>query len=352
VIRPAPTDVWESLLTTPGSFTEGVIPVKHAVTTSRVRSRILKHGVTPDELSRLSASFIDERLECWGSLYQPNETLPDLELAFAPVAEAYVGYGSGARHPVLLITLGMYELLRYHCVVSIWSSWAQTLVTRCDPAQSRDLSLVRGYLNLCSVLFLCEIGTLPRIEAEIGKNQLDNGHRLAESTLLYLILHEMGHIAWERMSGTERHAFAAELNAKGLADVSEHHVKEHFCDVSVFNHVPEDARGAMIIASQALLNISNYCEAHNLLRHQASHPPASQRIRAMQLWSGCSNHWKRSIDRIVDSAESIRRLPEGSTEKYTVDSLRDLRERLELGFPWQVTFARLQAISAEQDHAL
>ena len=320
------------------------MPVGPGITASVVRQRLLRSGIDARQLSRLSEGFLQDRKTSWNRLFTPRTDQPGIEVVYTPTPEAYIGYSSEGERPFMLLTLGLHELLRYHSVVSIWSSseltrkWANNL-------KHQELDLVRAYLNLSSVLYLCGKGPLPRIEKEVFPKIVEDGARLAEGSLLFLMLHEVGHAAWDALETCERSTFTRKLERQGFGPMEENHTKELYCDAFVFENVPKDAKGAMFLAAQGLLNIENFCVTYGLKRN-TSHPTVPLRYRVMLALAELSDDWAQSAERAIDSADTVA--AESPSGGLDVDALLDLRNRLDEGFPWQITFARIAALAKDQ----
>lgn len=339
MISAAGQDLCSAILSGATATTDSIIPAGEDISSSSIKSRLLRYGVSTEQFAQLSFQFTRDRLQSWGRLYVKNDAVPQIAVAYAPTPDPYIGYGQFGAKAYMLVTLGMHELLRFHSVSSVYIE----LANQSDAAKTlypRELDMLRAYLNLSSVLFLSGAGTLPRFEQEIPNSICQRGYRLGEAALLFLMLHESGHAAWDRLSGEEKSMFADEMLGRGLDTSNSDHVKEYYCDIFALNSTPEGAKEAMIIASQSLLNIQNYCATYGLTP-SGSHPCVADRLRAMLAFSKLDRESASSVRRAIERANSVSKIE--AAGRLDLHKLTSLHDRLNNGFPWELTVARIDA---------
>jgi hypothetical protein len=244
-----------------------------------VRREILLSRCSPEEIAKLSALFVEDRTQALGKI-QP--VLPDslkTSLLFVPTSKVSAFAVAGKNGYVALTTAGLYDLLRAHCVNSVWSACLDRIEKKLGTSLA-SARAVEEYLHLRSILFLAGRGTIPLIEDAVSVEVRNVGWRLAEASLLFIVLHEYGHAHYARMDGGDKDAFANSICLRVKEELTATKVEEFFADRFALDCFSPELVGPMLHASTVFFSLRGAIEAAGFAQGQ-SHPLALNRLWAL-----------------------------------------------------------------------
>ena len=254
--------------------------------------RIAHSGLTKEELSALSAAFLDDRRQAArGVLGQGAFQTEGVDFILLPVPGSIAALYAGAQGYTVALSLGLVEALRLSCVAGQLSSALQALKSAKklesaigDEAASKALQLLDqmiAYLNGSALLAHLHARRVPDVVAALDSQMLRKANVVVEAALMFVLLHELGHVQYQRAQSrptvTWEFAVAEELDAR--------QEEEHFADKHALDQVPAGFRLPMVHAAAFVLHLYTYIDVLRTGEHR-THPLAVNRLAAMRAQVG------------------------------------------------------------------
>jgi len=244
-----------------------------------VRREILLSKCSPEEIAKLSALFVADRTRALGKIRPALPESLKASLLFVPSSKVAAFAVPGKAGYVMLTTAGLYDLLRAHCVNSVWSTHVDRLEKRLGVPLT-SARAVEEYLNLRSILFLAGRGTIHLIEDAVSEEVRNAGWRLAEVALLFIVLHEYGHAHYALMNEEDKAVFASSLRLRVMEELTATKIEEFFADRFALDCFGSELAGPIAHAAVAFFSLRSAIEAAGFARGN-SHPLALNRLWAL-----------------------------------------------------------------------
>lgn len=270
-----------------------------------LRDKLVALRITADETQRLSELFVAARIGALGRIRPVIPASVATKLVFLPVSSAKAFAVPWKEGHLVVVTLGLFELLRTHAVNSMWAARLSQVEQRLGtPLAAARATL--DLLNLRSLLFL--LGALPllQIEAGLPEEMRGGGWRAAELTTLFVMLHEIGHASYKSLSRHERDSWARGGGATNVVEeeeLSEGKLEELYADDFALRCLPAELAAPTVHASLIFFTLLGYLEATGFLQAR-EHPLAINRLAALS--SRCDPGASRAIQMQLRSMEQTR----------------------------------------------
>lgn len=270
-----------------------------------LRDKLAGLSITAAETQKLSEIFVADRMRSLGRIRPQLPDAVSTKLVLLPMGSAKAFAAPWNEGHIIVITLGLFELLRSHAVNSMWS---ETLLKVERRAQTR-LTTARStldLLNLRSLLFLLGAMPLSSIDEDIPREMLDGGWRVAELTTLFVMLHEVGHIHYKQLSQAEKLAWAHRHDERTLAEkeaLTAGKLEELYADEFVLSCLPPELATSAVHASLVFFTLLGFLEASGFLEAR-EHPLAINRVATLAAHSGPSDF--RALELQLQSMEQTR----------------------------------------------
>lgn len=265
------------LQNTQGNSTSHIIAADSPDFPIAIRSEVLASGMSPKQLSQLSQDFVASQRQALGKII-PN--LPDslnARLIYLPITPVAAFAVADKNSHLVVITSGLYDLLRSHSINSVFIERMEK-----SPIQTGELfteaEKIVKILNLCTVLFMSKRLPSPLfIEEHINDDIVQAGCRLAEVSLLFVILHEFGHAHFKTLCPEQISEFGQNIQLKIPEQLTETKIEEFFADAFALGCLDKDLSGPLIHASLVFFVVRAFVEASDMAGSD-SHPLAINRI--------------------------------------------------------------------------
>lgn len=266
----------------------GALPLGAAA----LKVRVAHSGLTKEELSALSAAFLDDRRQAaQGVLGQGAFKADGLDFILLPVPGSIAALYAGTGAYTVALSLGLVEALQLSCVAGQLSSALQALKASGklesalgDEAAAKALRLLEqmiAYLNASALLAHLQARRVPNVVASLGAQMLRKANVVVEAALMFVLLHELGHVQYQRAQSrqvvTWEFAVAEELDAR--------QEEELFADKFAFDQIPAGFRLPMVHAAVFVLHLYTYIDALRSCEPR-THPLAVNRMAAMRAHVG------------------------------------------------------------------
>ncbi|RNE88836.1 hypothetical protein [Marichromatium sp. AB31] len=259
---------------------------------SALKVRIAHSGLTREELSALSAAFLDDRRQAArGILGEAAFQAKGVEFVFLPVPGSIAALYAGAQGYTVALSLGLVEALRLSCVAGQLRSALEMLKAskRLEAAMGAEaagkalqlLEQMIAYLIASAILAHLEARRVPNAVAALDAQMVRKANVVVEAALMFVLLHELGHVEYQRAQSrsttTWEFAVAEELDAR--------QEEELFADKYALDQVPAGFRLPMVHAAAFVLHLYTYID---VLRtgESRTHPLAVNRLAAMRAQVG------------------------------------------------------------------
>lgn len=266
----------------------GALPLGAAA----LKVRVAHSGLTKEELSALSAAFLDDRRQAVrGVLGEGAFKADGVDFILLPVPGSIAALYAGTGAYTVALSLGLVEALRLSCVAGQLRSALQALkASRTlesamgDEAAAKALRLLEqmiAYLNASALLAHLQARRAPNVVASLDAQMLRKANVVVEAALMFVLLHELGHVQYQRaqsrQGATWEFVVAEELDAR--------QEEELFADKFALDQVPAGFRLPMVHAAAFVLHLYTYIDA---LRsgEPRTHPLAVNRLAAMRAQVG------------------------------------------------------------------
>jgi hypothetical protein len=253
-------------------------------------AKLAKTAVSLAEVSELSAAFLSERRAAVKNILGDHAFMSDnTEFAFLPVAESFAYAYVQDNAAAILLSLGLVEALRFSCLSGQLASAARRLQS--DPALnaaispaardtlSAELRLMTAYFNACTVLYFHSPFPLPNVTAALDPHILHQTDVTLQAVLMFVILHEMGHVHFYRnQRPLPSPGLVWEFAVPEMLDARKE--EELYADRFALSSVPAAFRLPLVHAATFFLHLHNYVDvAKNA--PPARHPLPVNRIAAL-----------------------------------------------------------------------
>ncbi len=262
----------------------GALPLHEA----GLKVRIKHSGVTAEELSALSAAFLDARRQAArGILGEAAFEANGVEFMLVPVSGSIAALYPAPPAYTVVLSVGLVEALRLSCVAGQLHAALETL------KGSRKLEAAMGlqaagkalklfdrlvaYLHASSILAHLRARRVPNVIAALDAQMVRKADVVLEAALMFVLLHELGHVEYQRLESrpaiTWEFAVPEELN--------EAQEEELFADKYALDQAPAEFRLPMVHAATFVLQLYTYID---LLRagEPRRYPLAVNRLAAMR----------------------------------------------------------------------
>lgn len=253
-----------------------------------LKVRIAHSGLTREELSALSAAFLDDRRRAVrGVLGEDAFQAAGVYFILLPVPGSIAALYRGAQDYTVVLSLGLVEALRLSCVAGQLQSALQGLRAsgKLESAMGVEqagrklylLDQMIAYLNASAVLAHLTARRVPNVVAALDTELVRKANVIVEAALMFVLLHELGHVEYQRASTHPatvwEFAVPEELDAR--------QEEELFADKHALDSAPAAFRLPMVHAATFVLQLYSYID---LLRDGPSrtHPLSVNRLAAMR----------------------------------------------------------------------
>lgn len=266
----------------------GALPLGAAA----LKVRIAHSGLTREELSALSAAFLDERRQAArGILGEAAFQAEGVEFILLPVPGSIAALYAGTQGYTVGLSFGLVEALRLSCVAGQLRSALDALKAsrKLEAAMGLEaagsalqlLDQMIAYLNASAMLAHLQARRVPNVVAALDAQMLRKANVVVEAALMFVLLHELGHVQYQRTQATPsttwEFAVAEELDAR--------QEEELFADKHALDQVPAGFRLPMVHAAAFVLHLYTYID---VLRtgESRTHPLAVNRLAVMRAQVG------------------------------------------------------------------
>lgn len=263
-----------------------------------IRHQILSHNISPKLLNDISKEFVRVQTQALGKIVPQFPDSVNASLIYLPIMSISAFAIRQQQTHLVVITEGLYELLRAHSVNSLFADRFEKQ-QRHEQLQRQEIEKIIKILNLSCILFMS--GRLPepiRIERHIAEDIVAAGYRLAEVALLFVILHEFGHVHFWQQSPAEITHFEHAIQIHTQEEITQTKIEEFYADAFVLTCLTEELAGPMIHASQVFFTIRAFIEACDLTAGD-NHPLAINRlwhlIQRFESQAESYQSWKKGI---------------------------------------------------------
>ncbi len=275
-----------------------------------VRSGVISSGLSARQIADISYEFASTQREVLGKIIPVLPEDLDARLIYLPISEVSAfSVTQGGRY-IVVVTAGIYDLLRTHSVNSILANRIESLVHKTKKTIPEAQKMMR-ILNLCTVLFVTKkLSGLLLTEDYACQNIIEAGWRIAEVSLLFVILHEFGHAHYAKLSDEQKELFSNDIQLHVNEELTKTKIEEFYADRFALSCLNPELSGPFIYASLVFFVIRAFIEAAGAVRGE-SHPLAVNRIwfllRNCQLNADSYDNWASKILRQIDIIDSFKK---------------------------------------------
>ncbi len=243
-----------------------------APTTALVSSRLYGLDISLAQLHGLSHDFLVERRQHMAGVLGPDAySTPGVDFVFFPIAESCASTFIDRDQTTVFLSLGLVEALR----LAVASAQLTSAIARLEVDDAvRDalgaagltqaverLRLMVQYFNASAVLHFKAPGRLPAAADLLDPVTKHRVGVLLEAVLMFLLLHELGHVDSHRRAGADAATphlvweFAVPENVDAAKD------EEFYADAFALKAVPPAFALPLVHAATFFLHLHNYVDA-------------------------------------------------------------------------------------------
>lgn len=266
----------------------GALPLGAAA----LKVRIAHSGLTNEELSALSAAFLDDRrASARRVLGECAFQAESVDFLCLPVPGSIAALYPLAHGYTVALSLGLVEALRLSCVAAQLHSALQGLkaseklqMAMGVKAAGRALQLLErmiAHFNASAALAHLVARPVPNVVAALTPEMSRKANVVLEAALMFVLLHELGHVEHQRASPRPEAVWEFVV-PQALSSRQE---EELFADKYALDSVPKEFRLLLVHAAAFVLQLYTYID---LLKVAAAptHPLSVNRLAAMRAQVG------------------------------------------------------------------
>ena len=288
------------------SFNEVTHVMEHASTSFQSLSPSLiakvPNIVVPDirdckatalEISQFSDLYVKERRKAAGKILGENAySESTAAMIVVPVAKVFAFTCQEKGQSFVVLSLGFLELLRFEAAIAILQSCFYKTVgqvrstLKSEKGKAKLQSTIKTseevfrFLQASAVLYFVHPEYLPRIEEHLNESLRRMVTVVLEPCLIFVILHEVGHIYFRTQKEIGRSKTDFRLEFLVEEEINSSKSEELFADEFALKSVPEEFQLPLIHGALLFFNVHNYYEALTGV-HSGSHPFSLNRIHAL-----------------------------------------------------------------------
>jgi len=338
-------------------FAAGAFPASVPTGWARLRSG----GASAPEITALSEAFLSDRLHASRHILgQTAYAEPAAKIILLPIKHLIALTWTRHEPACITISAGLLEVLRAECRSSLLHSYfnqltsnpaAMALLGRKADSVRRMGELLFQYLHACSVIYFFEPGNLPDIDALLSARTREKVTITLEAALIFLLLHELGHVDFRRRGGPSMSPGASTISEFVLPEALDARKDEELsADRFALSQVPQNFQLHLVHGATFLLNIHNYVErfAGKAPEH---HPLSVNRLAALYALASQQPPQEPTGRRAIEQAVRIAREGwiDASTPNSTgadLDSLKRFVASLR-NTNWSTTIAAIDLLAAQ-----
>jgi hypothetical protein len=243
------------------------------------------HG-NSSEISQFSNLYLEQRRKAVGGILGNNAfSYEKTALIVVPVSRLFAFTCHEKGQSFVVLSLGLLELLRFEAAISILQSYFQKSVLCVQKLEFEEDAInsfqkmiemgesMFGFLQASAILYFIKPGYLPRIEDYLDKSLRDRITIVLEPCLIFIILHELGHIDFQRNQANYDLRNKTSLEFPIEENINHSKAEELFADRFALQSVPLEFRPLLVHGSLFFFNIHNYFEA--LIKSKPEEHPLS-----------------------------------------------------------------------------
>jgi hypothetical protein len=304
-----------------------------ASTTALIVTRMLNSRVDIDDLHRLSSVFLEDRRQCMTGVLGPHGySMPDVDFVFLPIVESCASTFIDSDRTTIFLSLGLMEALR----LAIASAQLESAIGRLEgdeaigdalsaPGRIRaleQLRLMTQYFNASTVLHFKAPGALPGAASLLDAATKHRVDVVLEAVLMFLLLHEMGHVDFHRRADARDKAPHLVWEFAVPEDVNEAKQEEFYADAFALRAVPKAFALPLVHAATFFLHLHNYVDATATVV-PSTHPLCVNRIATLYALAGGKDASEvvghRAVARALEAGSNVLRQPNGH---FSLEALR------------------------------
>lgn len=266
------------------------------------------------EIAQFSNLYLDQRRQAVSGILGTNAfSQEETALIVVPVSKLFAFTCYEKEQSFVVLSLGLLELLRFEAATAMLQSYfyqsilsIDNLKLKEDYRDSLQKTIEMGeemfrFFQASAILYLIQPGYLPRIEDHLEESLCNRITIVLEPCLLFIILHEIGHIQFHRCKGNYKLRSQIFSEFPIQEDINNSKAEELFADQFALQSVPQEFRPLLIHGSLLFFNIHNYFEA--LIQSQPQeHPLSLNRMAILYEQAYCHQINKGFSDRAITKA--------------------------------------------------
>ena len=242
-----------------------------------IKAKLQAGGFSLDEVARHSDEFLAQRRANGRSVLGPDAyRFEQASFAFLPVPQSFASVLLQAEKAMVMVSGGLVEVLRLGCLAGMVYSASERLRTEGQRRELAALRALQAYLNACALLHFQQPGPLPEIAWKLPPKLQHHAEVILETALMFILLHELGHVAFRRNQPTlPEDGLVWEFAVPESLDARKE--EEFYADQYALRAVPPGFALHLAHAATGFLLLHNYLESTQASRPE-THPLPVNRL--------------------------------------------------------------------------
>lgn len=338
-------------------FAAGAFPASVPPAWARLRSG----GASSSDITALSDAFLSDRLRASRQILgQTAYAEPAAKFILLPIKHLIALTWTRHEPACITVSVGLLEVLRAECRTALLHAYfnrltsnpaAMALLGRKADSVRRKGELLFQYLHACSVIYFFEPGNLPDIDALLSTRTREKVTITLEAALIFLLLHELGHVDFRRRAGPSMSPGASTISEFVLPEELDARKEEELsADQFALQQVPREFQLHLVHGATFLLNIHNYVERFSG-KAPEHHPMSVNRLAA--LYALVNQHPPQEPTGRLAIEQAVRVAREGWIDAATptstgadLDALKRFVASLR-NANWSTTLAAIDLLAAQ-----